>query len=271
MSEERITFGRCLVIGGAWLILAFLVLPMLVVFPVSLTDRYYLSLPQEHLSLEHYGNFFNSHEWLSATWQSLAIGLSASLLAMVFGTLCAIGCWRISTRASEAVRALMLLPIIVPAIVHALAFYRLWIDLRLLDSYAGVILAHAIIGMPYVVITVSASLANFDPRLEQAARNLGASLSQTVRHVIAPIIMPGVLSGGAIAFAISFDDIVVVLFITSRHIYTLPKRIWNGIQDHLDPTIAVVASILILVTFALVLIKFFVERRRQTIASRQHS
>ena len=260
MNGARATFGRCAVIGAAWLAIAFLVLPMLVVFPVSLTDRYFLSLPQERLSLDHYGNFFRSAEWLSATWQSFAIGVSASVLAMATGSLCAIGCWRLSSRASEVVRALMLTPIIVPAIVHALAFNRAWVELDLLDSYPGVILAHALIGMPYVVITVSTSLANFDPRLEQAARGLGASMWQTVRHVIVPAIKPGVLSGGAIAFAISFDDIVVVLFITSRHIYTLPKRIWNGIQDHLDPTIAVVASLLIAITFAIVITKHMVEK-----------
>ena len=268
MSEQPITFARCMVVGFAWLVIAYLVLPMLVVFPVSLTDRYYLSLPQESLSLEHYGNFFVSHEWLSATWQSFVIGLSASVLAMVLGTLCAIGCWRISSPASDAVRAMMLTPIIVPAIVHALAFYRLWIEFGLLDSYFGVILAHALIGLPYVVITVSASLANFDPKLEQAARNLGASLWQSVRYVIAPITMPGVLAGGAIAFAISFDDIVVVLFITSRAIYTLPKRIWNGIQDHLDPTIAVIASLLIILTFLLVLAKHLIDKRRQKLSAR---
>lgn len=262
MNEQSVTFRRCLLVGCAWLVLGFLVLPMLVVFPVSLTDRYFLSLPEETISFEHYQNFFSNRDWLSATWQSLVISVSASVLAMLLGTLCAIGCWRISSNASEIVRALMLLPIIVPAIVHALSFYRMWIDLRLVDTYLGVILAHALIGLPYVVITVSASLANFDPRLEQAARNLGATMWQSVRYVITPIIMPGVLSGGAIAFAISFDDIVVALFVTSRNIYTLPKRIWNGIQDHLDPTIAVVAALLIAVTFTIVLTKQLVEARR---------
>lgn len=263
MNEAHLTFGRGLTLGSAWLVIAFLVLPMLVVFPVSLTDRYFLSLPQETISFRHYANFFQSSEWLSATWQSFVIGGAASMIAMFAGSLCAIGCWRISSRASEAVRALMLMPIIVPAIVHALAFNRLWVELRLLDSYAGVILAHALIGLPYVVITVSAALSNFDPRLEQAARSLGASLWQTIRYIIVPVVMPGVLSGGVIAFAISFDDIVVVLFITSRHIYTLPKRIWNGIQDHLDPTIAVVASLLIIATFFAVLVKHVLDARRK--------
>ena len=263
MNIQRNSFGRGLVIGSGWLAVAFLVLPMLVVFPVSITDKYYLSLPQDGISFEHYANFFASSQWLSAAWQSFVIGIGAASLAMLLGTLCAIGCWRISSKLSDIIRALMLLPIIVPAIVHALSFYRLWIDLRLLDSYFGVILAHTLMGIPYVIITVSASLSNFDPKLEQAARNLGASLGQTVRHIIVPIVMPGMLSGGAIAFAISFDDIVVVLFVTSRAIYTLPKRIWNGIQDHLDPTIAVVAALLITVTFFIVLAKHLIEKYRE--------
>lgn len=260
---RRMTFRHGLVIGFGWLVMAYLVIPMLVVFPVSLTDQYYLSMPKDELSFAHYAKFFSGEDWLPSLLQSLVVGALAATLATILGTLCAIGCWRIATPAAEFVRLIMLTPIIVPAIVHALALYRVWIDLNLLDTYAGVVLAHTLIGIPYVVITVSASLANFDPKLEKAARSLGASLGQTVRHVIAPAILPGMLSGGVIAFAISFDDIVIVLFITSRQIFTLPKRIWNGIQDHLDPTVAVVASILIIATFAFVFAKLIVDRRRR--------
>ena len=263
MNEGRLTFGRCMVLGFAWTILGFLVLPMIVVFPVSLTDQYYLSLPKEKLSLEHYEAFFTNEIWLSATFQSLVIATASTFFAILLGTLCAIGCWRISSRASEAVRSFMLVPIIVPTVVQALALYRFWIDLGLVDTYAGVILAHTLVSVPYVVITVSASLAHFDLRIEQAARNLGASMMQTIRFVIVPSIMPGVLSGGIFAFTISFDEIVMVLFITSRKIYTLPKRIWNGIQDHLDPTIAAIATMLIVVTLALLLSELWLRRRRQ--------
>ena len=263
MTEGKLTFGRCMVLGAAWTVLGFLVLPMVIIFPVSLTDQYYLSLPQERLSLEHYEAFFTNEIWLSATFQSFVIATASTALAVLLGTLCAIGCWRISTRASDSVRSFMLVPIIVPTVVQALALYRFWIDLRLVDTYAGVILAHTLITIPYVVITVSASLARFDLRIEQAARNLGASISQTIRLVIVPRIMPGVLSGAIFAFTISFDEIVMVLFITSRNIYTLPKRIWNGIQDHLDPTIAAIATMLIVVTLALLLAELWLRRRRQ--------
>lgn len=263
MIETNWTFGRLMVLGAAWTVLAFLVMPMIIVFPVSVTDQYYLSLPKEHISWEHYEAYFTDEKWLDATFQSVVIASASTILAVLLGTLCAIGCWRIASAWSERVRTFMLLPIIVPTIVQALALYRFWIDLGIVDTYIGVILAHTLVSIPYVVITVSASLANFDVRLEQASRNLGASISQTVRWVIVPSIMPGVLSGGLFAFTISFDEIVMVLFITSRNIYTLPKRIWNGIQDHLDPTIASVATLLIAVTLALLLMDLWLRRKRE--------
>lgn len=262
MKDPRVVFGRCVMLGLAWTVLAFLVLPMVIVVPVSFTDQYYLSLPKEGLSLRHYQAFFEKEIWLAATFDSLVIAVFSTVAALVLGTLCAIGCWRLASNASEAVRTFMLTPIIVPTIVQALAMYRFWIDLGIMDTYVGMILAHTLMALPYVVITVSASLANFDVRLEQAARNLGASTAQTIRWVIMPSIMPGMLSGALFAFTISFDEIVVALFITSRNVYTLPKRIWDGIQDHLDPTIASVATMLIAITLALLLIELWARQRR---------
>ncbi|MEQ8584451.1 MAG: ABC transporter permease [Thalassobaculaceae bacterium] len=262
-KDPRVVFGRCMVYGLAWTVLAFLVLPMVIVVPVSFTDQYYLSLPKESLSLEHYKAFFEKEIWLAATLDSVIVAVCSTLLALLLGTLCAIGCWRLASNAAESVRTFMLTPIIVPTIVQALAMYRFWIDLGIMDTYFGLILAHTLIAIPYVVITVSASLANFDVRLEQASRNLGASTSQTIRWVILPSITPGMLSGALFAFTISFDEIVVALFITSRNVYTLPKRIWDGIQDHLDPTIASIATMLIAVTLALLLTELWVRQRRR--------
>jgi putative spermidine/putrescine transport system permease protein len=263
MKDPREIFGRTLALGLGWTVLAFLVLPMVIVVPVSVTDQYYLSLPKEEVSLEHYAAFFEKDIWIDATIDSLIIAVSAMVCAVVLGTLCAIGCWRLSTRLSEAVRIFMLVPIIVPLIVQALAFYRFWIDLGLIDTYVGAVIAHTLAGIPYVVITVSAALSNFDLRLEQAARNMGASTGQTIRWVILPSITPGVLSGALFAFTISFDEIVVMLFITSREVYTLPKRIWNGIQDHLDPTIASVATMLMVLTAILLALEFWTRQRRR--------
>lgn len=263
VRDRRSLYGRLFALGLAWTILGFLVLPMVIVIPVSLTDQYYLSLPKDSISFEHYAAFFEKDIWLDATLDSLIIATSATLLAVILGSLCAIGCWRLSSRAAEAVRLFMLLPIIVPVIVQALAIYRFWIDLGLIDTYVGTIIAHTLIAIPYVIITVSAALTNVDPRTEQAARNLGATNAQAVRLVVLPGIMPGVLSGALFAFTISFDEIVTVLFITSRAVYTLPKRIWNGIQDHLDPTIAAVATMLMVMTLGLLLIDLWIKRRRR--------
>jgi putative spermidine/putrescine transport system permease protein len=156
----------------------------------------------------------------------------------------------------------MLAPLVVPTVVQGLAMYRFWAAIGLFDTYAGVILAHTLIGMPYVVITVSASLAGFDLKLEQAARNLGASLPTTIRLVILPAILPGLVSGALFAFVTSFDEVVIVLYITSRSIQTLPKRIWDGLQDRIDPTVAAVAMILIAATFAALLLEAGLRRRR---------
>ena len=248
---------------GAWTIIGFLVLPITIVFPVAFTDKRYLSLPQDHMSLQHFANLFTSEAWLSSIGQSFVIAVAAALLSLVAGTLCAIGCWRIGTRWSEAVRTLMLVPIFVPTIVYALGLYRFWIDLGLLDTYTGVILAHGVTGIPYVVIIVSTSLAGFDPRLEQAARNLGASLAQTLRRVIVPSILPGIVSGGIFAFIHSWDELVIVLFIASRKVFTLPRRIWDGINENLDPTMAAVAAVLILLTTGLLVLNTLLGARRE--------
>jgi putative spermidine/putrescine transport system permease protein len=258
----RPRLGWLLALAGAWSVLGFLVLPMLIVVPVSLTDRSYLSLPEHALSLRHYQAFLTSEVWLASTLQSLLIATMSTAASLVLGALCSIGCWRLSNGASAAVRLLMLAPLIVPTVIQGLAMYRLWALAGLFDTYAGVVLAHTLGGLPYVVITVSAALAGFDVKLEQAARGLGASVLDTIRLVIVPAIWPGLISGGVFAFIHSFDELVIVLFITSRKIGTLPKRIWDGLQDRIDPTIAAVSVILIAATLFLLVADSWLRRRR---------
>ncbi|MBR0666180.1 ABC transporter permease [Roseomonas hellenica] len=248
----------------AWATVLYLVLPITIVIPVSFTDQRFLSLPQETLSLRHYANLFGSEAWLSAIGQSAMIAVASTLLAVVAGTLCAIGCWRIGRRSTELLRALMLLPLIIPSIVYAIGLYRYFGPLGLLDRFLGATIAHGVTGIPYVVITVSAALAAFDPRLEQAARGMGASLSQTLRWVILPRIMPGIASGAIFAFIHSWDELVIVLFIASRQVFTLPRKIWDGINENLDPTMAAVAVLLILFTVLLLFLDGAFRRRRES-------
>ena len=247
---------------GAWMVLIFLVVPALIAIPVSLTPKRFLSMPKGDYSLRHFEHLFTSPEWLSSFAQSGIIAASTALLATTLGTLCAIGLWRVTSRFSELVRAFLLLPLIIPQIISAMAFYRLWVPLGLLDNYAGLIIAHTILAAPMVLITVSASLANFDPKLEQASRNMGASSWMTMRRVILPSIRPGVFAGALFSFILSWDEIVVTLFISKFDVYTLPRRMWNGLRENTDPTVAAAAVVLIAITLIAFIISALIARRR---------
>lgn len=261
MDEARRGPGFVLTLAAAWLVLLFLVLPIFVVVPVSFTPERYLSLPEGELSLRHYAELVEDETWGESILDSLFVATSAAVLAIALGTACAIGCWRLSTRFTEGIRVLMLTPMIVPPIVHALGMYRVWVEFGLIDTYAGLVIAHAMKGVPFVVISVSAVLANFDLRLEQAARNLGAGPLTAVRLAILPNIWPGMFAGGVFAFAISWDEIVVALFLTQRGVYTLPRKIWDGIQDNISPSVAAIGVVLVLVTILAVLLKVAWDRR----------
>lgn len=246
---------------GAWIAILFLTLPFVVVFPVSLTPNRFLSLPGPDWSLRHYRTLVEDPTWIASVGDSFAVAAGSTLLAVVLGTATAIACWRISTRASEAVRMVMLAPMIVPSIVHALGFYQAWAQFGLLDSYLGLIVAHGMKATPFVVISVSAALANVELKLEQAARSLGATAFQALRRVILPAARPGILAGSVFAFALSWDELVVTLFITSRNVYTLPRKIWDGIHDNINPAIAAVASVLIVLTVVVMVARILIIRR----------
>lgn len=251
----------------AWMAVLFLTLPFAVVLPVSLTPQRYLSLPDGELSLRHYRTLVDDPTWLLSIRDSLVVATGSTLVSVALGTMTALACWRLSSRLSEAVRLIMLAPMMVPSIVHALGFYRVWAQLGLLDTYPGLILAHAMKGTPYVVISVSAALANVDLRLEQAARSLGATAPQALWKVIIPAARPGMLAGSVFAFALSWDELVVTLFLTSRGVYTLPRKIWDGIQDNINPAVAAVATLFIALTVAAMLARVLILRRQARISA----
>lgn len=241
----------------AWATACFLILPMLVIIPISFTPERYLSMPSDGLSLRHYSSLVSDARWSKSIFDSLVVALGATLLSVSLGTAFAVGAWRLGVPLAKRLRLLMLAPLIVPPIVHAVAFYRAWAVVGLLDSYLGLILIHTMKGVPFVVLTVAGSLANLDRRLEQAARSLGCTPSQAMRWVILPQIATGIASGAAFAFVTSWDEIVVALFVTSRRVATLPRRIWEGMADNIDPAIAAMGTVMIVLTFALVVLKTF--------------
>lgn len=238
----------------AWLVACFLALPVLVMLPISVTPHRYLSLPDGEISFRHYASLINDPRWLSSIGDSLFVAICATALALVLGAAFAIGVWRRGGLGQTVLQPVMLAPMIVPPIVHSVAFYKGWAAIGLLDSYVGLILVHAVKGTPFVILTVGAALANLDARTEQAARSLGASAGRVMRWVILPQIRPGLIAGGTFAFFISWDEIVVAMFITMRRVYTLPRRIWDGLGDNIDPAIAALGTLMILLTVAIMLI-----------------
>ncbi|WP_158743100.1 ABC transporter permease [Acidisphaera sp. L21] len=249
--------------GTAWTVILFLLLPLAVVLPVSLTDQPYLSLPLHTLSLQYYANLLHSADWQSSILQSLLVACVSAGIAVILGTLCAIGCWRMGDHWAKAIQALMLIPIVVPTIVYALGLYRFYAQLGLLDTLLGIILAHAVTAIPYVVVIVSTGLSGVDARLEQAARSLGAGPIVAMRRVLLPLLRPAMLSGGLFAFVHSWDELVIVLFIAGRRVFTLPRRMWDGINDKLDPTLAAVAVLLVILSAALLFLDLWLRARRE--------
>jgi putative spermidine/putrescine transport system permease protein len=244
--------GWRVLVGLCWAVLLFLMLPTLVAVPVSLTTHRYLSLPDDGVTLAHYAALLTDPSWRNAILQSLGIGVASTLLALALGGLAAIGLWRLASALAEAARIFALAPLIVPPVVTALALYRAFAQIGLLDNIVGVVIGHALLATPYVLVATATSLSGIDRRQEQASRSLGATGAQTVRHVILPQAMPGLAAGAVFAFLTSWDEIIVTLFLASRAVYTLPRRMWDGINENVDPTIAAAATVLFVVTFVLI-------------------
>ncbi len=244
----------------AWLVLAFLFLPLLIVIPVSLSDQSYLSLPRSGLSLQHYARVAGNAAWLQSIAQTALVATTVAVLSTIVGAMAAIACWTSSNRWTLALQTLALTPLIVPPGVSGLGFYQLWAKLDLLDSYTGVLLAFTIKTLPYTFTTISASLSLLDIRLTQAARNLGANQATAILTVVVPAALPGLLSAMLFAFVYVWDEVVILLFISSRKVRLLPRLIWEGLQDTVDPAIAVIATGLIVLTGLAILAVGFLQR-----------
>ena len=228
---ERLWFYSLRILCG--LVLLFLVLPVLVIVPLSFNSGTFLVYPLQGFSLRWYADFFQSAEWMRSLTNSMIVAPAATLLAMVFGTLAAIGLTRGEFRGKALVMSLMISPMVVPVVIIGVA------------SYLSLIVVHAVLGVPFVIITVSATLQGFNYNLVRAAASLGAPPLTTFFRVTLPLIAPGVISGALFAFATSFDEVVVTLFLAGPEQATLPRQMFSGIRENLSPTIAAAATLLI--------------------------
>ena len=233
----------------------FLILPTLIVVPMSFTSAEQLIFPPVGFSLRWYATYATSAAWRLATLNSFLTAVGATVLATFLGTLAALAIARGRMPWRGGLTTLFLFPMIVPSIVTAVAIYNTFARLGLTDTVAGMILAHTILGLPFVVINVLAILQKMDWRIVDAARSLGATPPRALVLVTIPAIMPGILAGALFAFVTSFDEVVVALFLSGTSAATLPVQMWNGIRFEINPTVAAVSVILIVFTsimFALI-------------------
>jgi putative spermidine/putrescine transport system permease protein len=233
------------------IVLIFLVAPVLAIVPLSFNEGSYFSYPMSGFSLRWYEKAIFSPDWQRAFANSLGIGAVATLIATVLGTLAALGLSQPRFPLRSVIMPILISPMIIPLVVVAAGFYLVFAPLGLVDSYPGVILAHAALGTPFVVITVTASLLSFDHNLVRAAAGLGAAPWVAFRRVTLPLISPAVATGAVFAFATSFDEVVVILFIGGPDQRTVPRQMWSGIRDSIDPSILAIATLLIIFAIAL--------------------
>ena len=263
-AEDR--FWYFLSRGICFAVLGFLVLPIFVIIPMSFTAGNLLVFPLPGLSLRWYQNILNGDAWIDAAKNSLFIGLSSTALAMVLGTLAATGLSRMNFALKPAIIGFILSPLLIPIVITAVGMYFHFADIGLSGTYLGLILAHTVLAVPFVVITVLASLEGFDNNLLRAAATLGAPPLTAFRRVTMPIIFPGIASGGLFAFVTSFDEIVVTLFLAAPTQRTLPRQILSGVREYVSPGIAAVATLLIVLSALLLLTVQLLERRGRRLA-----
>ena len=248
--------------GVGVLVLLFLLLPILAIIPLSFSSSSFLAYPMPGWSLQWYENLFTSDAWSRATRNSFIVAPLATVLATILGTMAAVGLARVNFWGKGLLMSLLIAPMVVPIVVVGVSTYLFFAKIGLNDTYLGLILVHAALGAPFVLTTVLATLQSFNENLIRASLSLGAGHLTTFFRVTLPIIAPGVISGALFAFATSFDEVVVTLFIAGPDQVTLPRQMFTGIRENINPTIAAVATLLIIFTTSLMLVLEWLRGRR---------
>jgi putative spermidine/putrescine transport system permease protein len=267
-TGQRIWHYAFRVICG--LIFFYLIAPILVIIPLSFNAQDFFTFTPEMLrldpagySLEHYEDFFTNVDWQVPLWNSLKIAPMATLIAVALGTLAAVGLSQSHVPFKGAIMAILISPMIVPLIISAAGMYFFYSRIGLQGTYWGVVLAHAALGIPFVIITVTATLVGFDKSLTRAAASLGAGPMRTFFKVQMPLILPGVVSGALFAFITSLDEVVVVLFMGAAGQKTLPWQMFTGLREQISPTILAAATVLIAVSVVMLAALEMIRRRNE--------
>jgi len=252
------------------LIFFFLMFPIMVIVPLSFNAQDFFTFTPQMLaldpagySLKHFRDFFNNPDWQHAMRNSLAIAPMATVVSVTLGTLAAIGLSQSHVPFKRVIMAVLISPMIVPLIISAAGMYFFFSSIGLQGTYWGVVLAHAILGIPFVIITVTATMVGFDRSLTRAAASLGAGPVRTFFKVQLPLILPGVISGGLFAFITSFDEVVIVIFVGSAGQRTLPWQMFIGLREQISPTILAVATLMVGLSILLLATLEMLRRRNE--------
>ncbi len=260
-AYRRGAAGR-LVVGAGTLVALFLLAPIVMVFPMSLSRSPFLVFPPPAYSWRWYENLFATDKWADAFLSSLEVAAIAVPLATVAGTAAALGAGMLAPRRQRQIETLLVLPMIVPTIVVAVALYYLYAPLRVTGTKLGLAMGHALLALPFAFVTVRASLRSFDNAQALAAYSLGASWPAMFRRVQLPHILPGIVAGAVFAFVTSFDEVILAIFLTDIESRTLPKLMYEGVAHDIDPTITAVAALLILASIGILVVSLSIRRRR---------
>lgn len=270
MNQTRSSFERMIDIiarVAAGLILFYLVVPIVAIIPLSFTNGTLLVYPFPGLSTRWYTDFFTNQQWTQATWNSFVIAIPTTILATILGTLAAIGYHLSNSPIRKVFAGLLIMPLVVPIVIVAVATFYYFSIIELIGTYRGIIIAHTVLAIPFVMITVNATLTDFDLTLIRAARGLGAPPIVALRRILLPIIWPGVTVGALFAFITSFDEVVVVLFIAGPEQRTLTRQIFSGVSESISPTVVVAAVVLMLVSILMLIAVELLRRRSARYAS----
>jgi putative spermidine/putrescine transport system permease protein len=259
MTPERPRPALWIVTG---LVLAFLAVPSVIVIAMSLSGGLFLEFPPRALSGRWYVAYWTSRPWLEATVRSLQVGAAVTVLATAIGTMASLALVRVAFRGKSLLKALVISPIVMPSIVLAIGVYSVYARWRLIGTVGGLILAHTVLALPFVVLNVTAVLYRLDRSLERAARIAGAGPLRAFFHVTLPLAWPGIASGAIFAFLTSFDEIVIAMFVSGAS-PTLPKMMFDGIRYELNPIVAAVSSQLIVLSAVALLGATWLGRRAE--------
>lgn len=246
----------------ATIIMAWLILPTLVIVPIAFSSEASFNFPPKGFSLQWFENAFTDPTWLQAMGNSIVVALLTTVIATALGTAAAFGLRAFRWKGKSFIENALLTPLIVPSVVLAIGIYSVFLRFGLLGSLPGFVAAHTVLALPLVIVNVAASLQGYDNNLSLASASLGTGPAETFLRVTLPLIAPGVAAGALFAFVTSFDEVVLSLFIQSPTLQTLPVKIFRSVTQNTDPTVAAVAVLMLIVTTSLILLLQFGGRKK---------